>query len=143
MKNISLVPTIFLLLLISCKPAPEPIEFGVDACAHCRMTIVEKPFAAELVSKKGKVYKFDAIECQMDFLKNMEENDIAILLVRDYDMPDEWQDAKQCSYLISNEIPSPMGAFLSAYKDKEAAEIKREDKGGEVLDWDGLKRSRQ
>jgi copper chaperone NosL len=128
-----------LWLISACTPTPQPIEFGTDACAHCKMTIVDKPFSAEAVTTKGKVYKFDAIECMVDFIKEKEETEYAHLLVRDYLSPSEWQDARQCSYLISQNLPSPMGAFLSAYKNPAGANQLQQQKSGEVYDWQGLK----
>jgi copper chaperone NosL len=138
MKNI----TILLLLvsfIMACTPTAEPVAFGEDMCAHCKMTIVDEPFAAEAVSQKGKVYKFDAIECMVEFLKIKQSDEMALTLVRDYENPKEWQDANQCNYLISKDLPSPMGAGLSAWRSKENAEAMKAEKGGEVYDWEGLK----
>jgi copper chaperone NosL len=125
-------------LFTACTPAAEPISFGEDMCAHCKMTIVDEPFAAEVVTQKGKVYKFDAIECMVDFLKIKQADQMALTLVRDYENPKEWQDASQCNYLISKDLPSPMGAGLSAWLSKENAEAMKAEKGGEVYDWEGL-----
>lgn len=127
------------LLIGACTPEPQPVEFGSDMCAHCKMTIVEKPFAAELVSKKGKVFKFDAIECMVHFFKENSEDQFALFLVRDLNNPEEWQDAKNCSYLISKQLPSPMGAFLSAYTTQESAQLMQQSKGGEVFGWERMK----
>jgi copper chaperone NosL len=125
-------------LFTACTPAAEPISFGEDMCAHCKMTIVDEPFAAEVVTQKGKVYKFDAIECMVEFLKIKQADQMALTLVRDYENPKEWQDASQCNYLISKDLPSPMGAGLSAWLSKENAEAMKAEKGGEVYDWEGL-----
>lgn len=134
-----------LLLLLSligimgaCTPSAAPISFGEDLCSHCRMTIVDEHFAAETVSQKGKVFKFDAIECMLDFLKNRQSDPMALTLVRDYENPKDWQDAAQCQYLISTEVPSPMGAGLSAWLSGPKAEAMQAQKGGEVYDWTGL-----
>ncbi len=134
------LPILLLLfsLLTACTPTAEPVSFGEDMCAHCKMTIVDEQFAAEAVSQKGKVYKFDAIECMMEFLKIKQSDEMALTLVRDYENPKEWQDAKQCNYLISKEVPSPMGAGLSAWLSKDNAEAMQAQKGGEVYDWAGL-----
>ncbi|MCC6725443.1 MAG: hypothetical protein IT258_13125, partial [Saprospiraceae bacterium] len=59
MKNLTSI-LLFCSLLTACTPTAEPISFGEDMCAHCKMTIVDEQFAAEAVSQKGKVYKFDA-----------------------------------------------------------------------------------
>jgi copper chaperone NosL len=103
------------------------------------MTIVDKPFAAELVSKKGKVFKFDAIECMVQYLDPKSDDEFAHFLVRDLNVPDDWQDARQCTYLISDQLPSPMGAFLSAYSTREAAGQMQQSKGGEVFTWQQLR----
>ncbi len=126
-------------LFTACTPTAEPISFGEDMCAHCKMTIVDEPFAAEVVTQKGKVYKFDAIECMVEYLKIKQADEMAMMLVRDYENPKEWQDAIQCNYLISKDLPSPMGAGLSAWLSKENAEAVQAQKGGEVYDWAGLK----
>lgn len=103
------------------------------------MSIVDKPFAAEMVTTKGKVYKFDAIECMAQFIQEEDENNIALLLVRDFNNPDEWVDANSAFFLISKELPSPMGGYLSAYPTKTAAEAMQAEKGGEILTWEQLK----
>lgn len=102
------------------------------------MSIVNKPFAAELVSKKGKAFKFDAIECMVHFLKENSETQFALFLVRDLNNPEEWQNAKKCSYLISSQLPSPMGAFLSAYITPEEASKMQQEKGGAVYNWEEM-----
>ena len=33
----------------------------------CKMTLVDKKFGAEVVTKKGKVYKFDDLNCMIKF----------------------------------------------------------------------------
>ncbi len=89
--------------------------------------IVDERFGAELVTKKGKVYKFDAIECLLpETIKNGEDN-YAHILVTDYLNPPTLIDATSSAFLISKNRPSPMGGNLSAYftedtvQDPEAA----------------------
>ncbi len=67
---------IFLLLSLvtaSCGSNPEPINYGHDECEFCRMQISDNRYGAELVTDKGKVYKFDSIECLIEFamVKNL------------------------------------------------------------------------
>ena len=47
---------VLMLLFFSCNVSPKPIEYGSDGCHYCKMTIVDKVHAAEMVTKKGKVY---------------------------------------------------------------------------------------
>lgn len=128
-------------LAAACSPVPQPVEYGSDLCAHCQMTIVDKPFAAELVTKKGKVFKFDAVECMVNYLAEKDEADFALFLVQDYEQPGEWQDAGQSFYLISEALPSPMGGHLSAYRDEAGAKKMQAEKGGVVYGWEQLKNS--
>jgi copper chaperone NosL len=56
-------------LLIGCNPKAEKINLGKDQCAECKMTIVDPKFGAEIVTKKGKVYKFDDTHCIADVFR--------------------------------------------------------------------------
>ena len=48
-----------LLLLNGCSKGPKPIDYGNDGCHFCKMTIVDKIHGSELITEKGKVFKFD------------------------------------------------------------------------------------
>ena len=126
------------LAISSCTPTPEPISYGSDMCQFCKMTIVDQQHASELVTKKGKVFKFDAIECMLNFTKESDESSFAFQLVNVYDSPKELISAEESYFLISQSIPSPMGAFLTAFKNKKTAIEYQTTKGGEVFSWDSL-----
>ena len=127
------------LSAVSCTPSPKPIAFGSDACHYCKMTIVDQQHAAEVVTAKGKAFKFDAIECMVNYLGKQEAQEYAFLLANDYENPGEWIPAEASYYLISQAIPSPMGAYLSAFETRQRAQAVQSEKGGEVLDWKGLR----
>ncbi|WP_372944822.1 nitrous oxide reductase accessory protein NosL [Muriicola sp.] len=127
-----------LIFLTSCEIKPEPIQYGMDGCHFCSMTIVDRQHAAEFVTSKGKVFKFDAVECMMNQLNKEDISEIALFLVNDYVTPGELVSAQEATYLISENIPSPMGAYLSAFENKEDAERVREANTGILLDWKGL-----
>lgn len=133
---------LFLLSLvlgwIACSPSAKPIDYGVDKCDFCRMTVVDPQFAAELVSRKGRVYKFDAIECMVQFQLADPDGDFALHLVNDYLREAKLIEAGKCTFLISPELPSPMGANLSAYSSVEAARTMQADKGGQLYSWNEL-----
>ncbi len=129
---------IICLLLIggtSCNIGPAPINYGSDGCVYCSMTIVDKQHAAQYVTHKGKVFKFDAAECMMNYLKEIDKTTVALFLVNDYDAPGELINATEATYLISKNIPSPMGEFLTAFKSKEVAERIHADNEGVLLTW--------
>lgn len=134
---------IFLLIITtiftSCSVEPVPIEYGQDACHFCKMNIVDRQHAAEIVTKKGKAFKYDAIECMMQGRKNWQETDIAFYMMTDYSAPGNLVDATEAFYLISENIPSPMGANLSGFENKENAEQTQQEQTGELLTWSELK----
>jgi len=135
----SFTTIILLLLLASCTVEPEPIDYGKDACSYCRMNIVDRQHAAEFVTKKGKVFKFDAIECMMNYVKDIDTSTVALYLTSDYDDPGVLMDATTATYLHSEKIPSPMGGFLSSFKNTDAAEKTRVTAPGKLLTWQELK----
>ena len=79
--------SVFLLFIIilwtSCSTSVRPISYGKDACEHCRMTIMDKKFGAELITKKGKIFVFDSDECLAQYvIKNPEqEKDMAAIWI--------------------------------------------------------------
>ena len=129
---------IVFLMVGGCSPKSSPIDYGTDGCHFCRMTIVDTQHAAEIVTKKGKTFKFDAVECMMNYRKEMDPNDIALYLCNHYTTPKELIDATKATFLISENIPSPMGEFLTAFETKQAAEIQKGESGGNLYTWDEL-----
>ncbi len=127
-----------MFLILGCSPTPQAIDYGNDGCHFCKMTIVDKVHAAEVVTKKGKVYKFDATECMVNFMKEFDTTKIALYLSNNYTEPEALIDATKATFLISENIPSPMGAFLSAFKDKSAAMNTQREKGGTLYTWNEL-----
>ena len=134
MKNL-----IYILVLAlsfgSCEIGPKPINYGEDGCEYCKMTIVDKQHAAELVTSKGKVHKFDAIECMINYRKDHKDIQYALYLVNDFSNPGELVDATMATFLISENISSPMGANLSAFYAEAAANEVQASHGGEIYDW--------
>ena len=140
MKNLFLKPQVLLIALItfSCSSGPDPINYGSDSCTFCQMTIVDKQHAAQLVTEKGKNYKYDAIECMINDLNKWERPPVALHLVADYANPGTLTDALKASYMICEEIPSPMGEFLSAFADESERNEVYGVSGGDTMDWEQL-----
>lgn len=137
LKHYSLIA--LFLLLYSCNVSPQAIDYGNDGCHFCKMTIVDKVHAAEIVTKKGKVYKFDASECMINFLNDFEDvSEIKLYLTNYYTEPEVLIDATNSTFLISENIPSPMGAFLTAFETTEEAQKIQQQKGGLLYSWNEL-----
>lgn len=129
-----------LLLLASCKVEPKPIDYGSDACHFCRMTIVDKQHGAEIVTSKGKVFKFDAVECMLNYMQDLEGPSDALFLANGYTRPAELLNATKATYLVSEGIPSPMGEYLTAFgSDSEAMEAQKKH-GGILYSWKDIQK---
>ena len=131
---------IILICALACTVKERPIKYGSDECDYCKMTIMDHRYGAELVTQKGKVYTFDAVECLINYLYYNEEEGLKAghLLVTPYTLPDQLFDATRAIYLVSKEMPSPMGAYLTAFSEKHVAEKLQEEKGGDLYTWEEL-----
>jgi copper chaperone NosL len=129
--------SLFFLIIFSwgCKSDPKPIYFGEEICHYCKMTIVDKQHAAQAMTSKGKVYNFDAIECMVNLKAQNEKLKFEKFLVCDFDRPGEMILADSSIFLISESIPSPMGAFLSAFSSKEITLKKSKSDKDLILNW--------
>jgi len=140
MKYLSIGLLIF--LLISCNPESQPIHYGEDKCEFCRMSIVDQRFGGEIVTQKGKIYKFDAIECLVNYLDEHVEDEakLKFVLTNTYDAPGKLIDTKACNYLKSQNMPSPMGMFLNPFKENSEALKFQEENTGSIFKWDELRK---
>lgn len=126
---------ILFALLTQCTIETAPISYGTDSCHFCKMTIVDQQHAAQLVTKKGRNYKFDAIECMINTLPQWESEDIHSYLVTDYTTPKKMIDATAAHYLIADHLPSPMGAFLSGFAQEADRKQHSKSEKDQTLNW--------
>ncbi len=131
----SILP-LFLFLLASGKPGPQPIAYGHDSCDQCGMTITGKKHGSELVTRTGKVYKFDSPECLAWYvLAKGEVAGAALLLVPDFNQPGELMDAATATFLQSKKLRSPMAMGLNAFRTQEEARQVQAAHGGKLYNW--------
>ena len=121
--------------LWSCQANPEPIDYGHDECAHCRMIISDRKFGGELITQKGKLYKFDSIECMAAYYGGTSVPEVQSLWTIDFSNPGMWVKADEAFYMQSKNLPSPMGMFLSSYAVREKAEEMKAQLQGDLLNW--------
>ncbi|MEX0995568.1 MAG: nitrous oxide reductase accessory protein NosL [Flavobacteriaceae bacterium] len=134
---------IFLMIVgfasTSCNKQPEPIAYGHDACHFCKMTIVDQTHSAQIVTDKGKQFKYDAIECLInDIQKNQTPETLSTILVANYSNAGEMIEAQNAHFIISPEISSPMGANLSAVDSQEKAKNLHREHTGSLFTWEAL-----
>ena len=123
--------------LISCSTEPEPLKYGTDVCHFCKMTLVDQKFGAELVTKKGKVYKFDDMRCFLSHYNSGHEpaESYHHILVVNYTDPGNLIDATNSFYVSSPEIRSPMDGRVAAFDSKSDMDEFRKQWKGIYLTW--------
>ncbi|MGE0772307.1 MAG: nitrous oxide reductase accessory protein NosL [Cyclobacteriaceae bacterium] len=128
---------IFLFSLTSCSTEPEPLAFGQDACHNCKMTLADHKFGAELVTTKGKIYKFDDLNCFLNFYNQhgQVDTEYAHRLVIDFANPGQLIDAGSAFFVKSESIKSPMSSQLAAFADYEVMTTNKKKWKGIYLSW--------
>jgi copper chaperone NosL len=124
-------------LFISCSTEPEPLVYGTDVCHFCKMTLMDKKFGAELVTKKGKVYKFDDMNCFLKFYNSGFENteEYHHKLVVDFASEGKLIDATHAFYIKSSAIRSPMDGQVAAFESKANSDRYKNEWKGIYLAW--------
>lgn len=128
-----------LALCLSCNVGPKDINYGNEYCHFCQMTIVDPQHAAQMVTTKGKVYNFDAIECMIHYTKEFDTTKVAMYLTCNYTQPGILLNAEKANFIVSENIPSPMGANLSAVSSETEAKVLLAQQGGSLFDWQEIK----
>ncbi len=139
-SGIAVAAALLVVFAAGCQPTPQPLVVGETGCAHCRMTVTDARFGAELVSTTSKVYPFDAIECLTAYLIDNPgaEESAHSFWVSAFDEPGTLVAAEDAFFIQSDRIQSPMGAGLAAYSTVDARESARTEVGGDALDWRGV-----
>lgn len=102
------------------------------------MTIVDKKFGAELVTSKGKVYKFDDVKCLLDFQEPGSDETYLHTLVIDFAGNGELIDAKNAHFVASPEIRSPMNGQAAAFSSQSALDDANKEWNGTHVSWSEL-----
>lgn len=125
------------VFLNSCATAPEPLNYGKDLCHTCKMTLMDNKFGAELVTTKGKVYKFDDIRCFLNYYNSGFETPDSYhhILVVNYADPGKLINGTSAFYLRSPEIRSPMDGQIAAFSSKAGMDDFKKKWNAIYLTW--------
>lgn len=137
--TVLLLPVFFL----QCSTGPEPIQYGVDNCDFCKMTLMDKRYGAELITEKGRVYKFDDLNCLILFEDEdaLAGNTVAGRYVTDYQHQGVLLPADQAAFLQSEGLKTPMASGMAAFKSLNDLDKVKTEIGGNVLDWAGVQKA--
>lgn len=116
-------------------PAPRDITPGVDVCADCHMTVDDPLESAQWVESGGRVHTFDEPGCMLRWLGHHDAEGGAGF-VADWASGD-WIPVDH-AWLVRGGSRTDMGYDLVAFAEREAAEARAREAGGEVTTWADL-----
>jgi copper chaperone NosL len=125
---------------VSCNTGPQSIKLGIDACSFCKMSIVDNRFGAEIITRKGKVFKFDDMHCLLAFRKanTINNNDIKETYLINFDEPHDFIVAPKAFLLKSDELHSPMRGDIASFSDENKLKEASQKFKGKVVAWEAL-----
>lgn len=126
-----------LISLQSCNTGPQPIQAGIDQCSFCKMTVSDTRFACELITQKGKVYKFDDTHCMIGFVNapGTDKSSIRQFYLADFNENTKWLNAENSFLLKSEGFKSPMGGNTAAFSNAADREKAAGHFSGRQVTW--------
>lgn len=119
---------------------PEPVKLNSDNCDYCKMTIADAKFVAEIVTPKGRVYKFDDVSCLLGYHNENPNNDGVKLYVANFKQPEQFLLVGDAIFVKGEEINSPMGGNMAAFNDSKSAEQFASPRSAQIVLWNDIKR---
>jgi len=130
-----LAPLLF--FVASCNTEPKPITVGKDVCSYCKMPVSDNRFGAEVITTKGKIYKFDDSHCILSFLhdaKFQSEKNYAIYFV-DFSGDHSLIPVSKSLFLKSEALRSPMNGNIAAFNNADSLQMAFDKYAGGKLNW--------
>ena len=104
------------------------------------MGIGDVRFGAEVVTKKGKTFKFDDTHCLQGFLKQHEvsANEIKNIYLVNYSQPHQLVIANRAYLLGSDQFRTPMGGNIAAFDNNDSLRNIQQFTNGSIVNWNDL-----
>jgi copper chaperone NosL len=119
---------------------PQPIAYGRDECAWCRMTVSDARYGAVQRNAQGKQQAFDSVECLAEATLALDAEAQANASdrswVTDSLRPGTLVPASVARYLREQGPGSPMGKGFRAFASVADAEREQRRFGGVTMSWE-------
>lgn len=140
-KSTSRLDKFFSLLIItsflfSCSgDKPIPIKINADNCDFCKMGISDGKHGAEIITQKGRAYKFDDIACMANYCKEHSEMQIKAYYVHDFTKDNELIRAEKAFFISGGTVKSPMHGNMAAFSNKSQAKAFEAELKAKEIEW--------
>jgi len=127
---------IAMLTLSSCgSDEAKPIILNTDSCDFCKMTISNGKFGAEVITEKGRYYKFDDVACMVQYVKTNTSVTYTSFFINDFLQENTLIPAQTGFYLKGGTLASPMRGNVAAFKTEAASRNYRDKLGATSITW--------
>jgi len=141
-KSALAVQIIFICFLLnSCSShGPVPVKPGVDNCTFCQMTVTDLRYVSEIVTKKGKVFKFDDPGCLISYLHSNEitQPEVGDIYFADFTNGHPFIKANEAVFFHSDSLHTPMNGNIAAFSKEEAVKEIMKNYQGKVMQWSDI-----
>ena len=103
---------------------------------------MDHKFGSEVVTKKGKIFKFDDVTCLNSFLNSQEVpiGQVSEIVIVDFAKPGVLIDARKAYYVTNEEIKSPMGSNTAAFASPEGVKNINPGWDNSIRRWEDVSR---
>jgi copper chaperone NosL len=132
LKSILPITCILIFPVSGCSVEPESIKVGSDNCHYCKMTISDNKFGVEVITKKGKIFKYDELHC---LVAEISEGGIDITNIKDMYFTDfcighSLIKSQNGFYLKSDGLKGPMGGNVAVFSSQDTLKLYLKKLGG-------------
>ena len=127
-------------IILGCMREPRSLTFQKHSCDQCKMLLMDNRYGALIETSKGKVYRFDDINCMINFMhENFAEGDqLPFKQVIDFTNPGILVSAEEAFYLKSDSLKTPMNSHVAAFHTKKDLDRFKKEYKGIYLVWGEL-----
>jgi copper chaperone NosL len=128
------------LSLFSCANNTKavPIKLNVDNCDFCKMSIADGKYGAEVLTEKGRTYKFDDIMCMTNYCKENSKTKISAYYVHDFTQDNVLIPAPMAHFISGGAVKSPMRGGVVAFSSEKDAKEFGTKLNAELITWDAV-----
>ena len=101
------------------------------------MLITDNRYGSELITDKGKIFKFDEVGCMIEYalVENLIGDANHKFLVTDFAAPKSFIVANNAFYVQNENFRSPMGLNVMAFDSEASRQKFISENKGHLIDW--------
>lgn len=142
--SVAAIAALIGILCVSCSnSAPVPVHLHQDACNYCKMTISDGRFAGEVITKKGRIYKFDDLACMIRYAASVQLPEKTRYYIGDFTKENQLTDATTAWYFRHETLRSPMGGNSAAFISRDSAVFRAAAYQTIAINWEDIQQRLQ